>query len=159
MINIKLPRDDIVRRAQTPLCKSMVQLHSRPLDADELFNLTESECDNFGPLDHLMISREHPLQKIKDKQEYQKLMLNNKRTTNLRTSRSTGVIHQRSITNNLDSSTNLLESNHYCCTNISTGLSEMIENGSNDFNSTSIPSQLEIDHSRLTVSKKMFKLL
>lgn len=141
----------------------MVQLHSRPLDDDELTyaNLTATS-DNLGPLDHLMISSDHPLQKIKDKQELQMRILNSKET-NLRTSQSTGGIHQkfnhqRSITNhNLERSTNHLESNHYCCTNISTGLSEMI-NRSNDFNlnnnASSITSQLAIGNSTITVIKK-----
>lgn len=145
-----------------PLCKSMVQLHTRRPYDDELFNLTAA-CDNhFGPLDHLMISSDHPLQKIKEKQDEQKKRLLNGKRTNLRTSRSTGVIHQKSITNHLDASNHRinhhhlnashLESNHYCCTNISTGLSEMMhatnfENNNflTNFNATtntSVPSQL-----------------
>lgn len=131
----------------TPLCKSLVQLNSnRPLDDDELefFNLTAA-CDNFGPLDHLMISSDHPLQKLKNKQDKtRRLLLDANKRTNLRTSRSTGVIHQKSI-NRLEqiNHSNQMESNHYCYTNISTGLTT----------NTSIPSQLALN-STITVIKK-----
>ena len=123
-----------MRRAQTPLCKSMVQLHSRPTDDEELYQNLTAVYDCLGPLDHLMISSDHPLQKIKDKQDLVKRLMNKSNKSSLRTSRSTGVIHQRSsIVNQAGSLEHSnLESNHYCCTNISTGLSEIIHTGSHN---------------------------
>lgn len=160
IINVKLPRDDIVRRAQTPLCKSMVQLHSRRLDDDDQFNSTTA-CDNLDNLDHLMIN-DRSLQAIRNNQELRKRILNKKGTnSSLRTSRSTGLIHQRSSnTSNLENQsmnhhniTNL-ESNHYCCTNISTGLTEItINNGCSGFNK-STPSQLAFENSATNMFKK-----
>lgn len=128
----------------------MVQLHSRPVDEEQLYHNLTAGCDCLGPLDHLMISSDHPLQKIKDKQELQKRLAGKGNKSSLRTSRSTGVIHQRSSTaaNNggsLEHSN--LESNHYCCTNISTGLSETTtHNGSHLLSSNNTSNEFALSH-------------
>ena len=125
----------------------MVQLHSRPTDEEALYQNLTAACDCLGPLDHLMISSDHPLQKIKDKQDLQKRLMNGKgNKSSLRTSRSTGVIHQRSsiVNSALDHSN--LESNHYCCTNISTGLSEMTHNGSQNLSSNNTSNDFNLSH-------------